>query len=48
MRNKAREKYLGFSVRKQKHNILGANVGNPLRKRRFGLIFCTNARSAFP
>jgi len=49
MRNKAREEYLGFSVRKQKHKILGINVENPLRKRQFGVIFATNARrNAFP
>jgi hypothetical protein len=49
MRNKAREEYLGFSVRKQKHNILGTNVENPLRNRRFGVVFATDARRiAFP
>jgi hypothetical protein len=48
MRNKAREEYLGFSVRKQKHNILGTNVENPLRKRQLGVLFATNAtRNAF-
>jgi hypothetical protein len=49
MRKKAQEEYLGFSVRKQKHNILGINVENPLRKRQFGVLFSTNARrNAFP
>jgi hypothetical protein len=48
MRNKAPEKYLGFSVTKQKYNILGPNAENPPRKRGFDVIFSTNARSAFP
>jgi hypothetical protein len=48
-RSKSREEYLGFSVRKQKHNILGTNVANPLGKREFGVMFAANARRiAFP
>jgi len=49
MRNKSREEYFGFSVRKQKRNILGTNVENPLRRRQFGVLSATNARrNAFP
>jgi hypothetical protein len=49
MRNNPQEGYLGFSVRKQKSNILGTNVVNPLRKRQSDVIFTTNSRrNAFP